>query len=357
MTALSVVSHNKFHLSLNVSDLERAIAFYRTLFGVGPAKHYPDYAKFEVEEPAVIFSLVPHRPSCGTAMGHLGFRLPDVAAVRAIADRLEAAGLKTQTQESTRCGYAQQYRMWVSDPDGNFWAFYAVEKHLDPREIRQSLSGAAAVLKPQPSAVVWEHFATHPVPERVPHADGSVDEVWLTGSFNLVEDEAARVFLVGEAFRVLRPGSILHVHGLAADRPFVNGPPKLAGMAAMVRRVPTRDEPLTVLRAAGFVGLEFAKLGDCGCLEHDGISMREVRLKAYKPDAGAVKERHVLYKGPFAETVDDLGNMFPRGRRVLVDTAAWDLLRRGAAAEHFLFLHPNDHEPDAELQGESCSIN
>lgn len=356
MTSLAVVSHNKFHLSLNVSNLDRAIDFYRALFGIAPAKHYPDYAKFEVEEPAVIFSLVPRPPSCGSAMGHLGFRLSDAKAVQAIGERLKAAGLKTQTQESTRCGYAQQYRLWVSDPDGNSWAFYAVEKHLDPREIRQSLTGAA-VLKPPPSAVVWEHFATHPVPPRVPHADDSVDEVRLTGSFNLVENEASRLLLVHEAFRVLRPGGILHVHGLAADRPFLNGPPKLEGMAAMVRRVPTRDEPLAVLKAAGFVGLEFARLGDCGCLEHDGISMREVRLRAYKPEVSAVKDRHILYKGPFAQAIDDLGNVFPRGHRVPVDAATWDLLRRGGAAEQFLFLHPNEHETDAEFATATCGTN
>jgi catechol 2,3-dioxygenase-like lactoylglutathione lyase family enzyme len=357
MTALAVRSQNKFHLSLNVANLERSIAFYRILFAVGPAKHYPDYAKFEVEEPAVIFSLLPHPASCGTALGHLGFRLPNVEAVQAIRDRAKAAGLETQTQERTRCGYAEQYRVWVSDPDGNLWAFYAIEKHLDPRDIRQSLTGAAAVLQPPPSTVVWEHFAMHPVPERVPHADGSVDEVRLTGSFNLVEDEAARLFLVREAFRVLRPGGVLHVHGLAADRPFVNGPPKLEGMTAMVKRVPTRDEPLRVLGDAGFVGVEFTKLGDCGCLEYDGIEMREVRLTAYKPEAAGAKERQVLYKGPFAESVDDQGNVFPRGRRVPVDAATWDLLRRGAAAEQFLFLHPNDHQPTEAFTGGMCATH
>ena len=353
MTALAVLSQNKFHLSLNVSNLDRAIGFYRILFDRAPAKHYPDYAKFEVDEPPVIFSLVPHRPSSGSAMGNVGCRLADVESVQAIAERLEAAGLKTQTQECTRCGYAEQYRMWVSDPDGNFWAFYAIARHLDPREIRQSLSGAAAVLKPSATAEVWEHFATHPVPERVPHADGTVDEVRLTGSFNLVEDETARLFLIRESFRVLRPG-VLHVHGLAADRPFVSGPPKLEGMAALVRRVPTREEMLAVLKAAGFVALEFTKVGDCGCLEHDGITLREVRLKAYKPETAAVKERHVFYKGPFAQGVDDLGNVFPRGRRVSVDAATWDLLRRGAAAEQFVFLHPNDHEADEKDFG-TCS--
>ena len=39
MTAtLPVVPAVRFHLSLNVSDLERSIAFYGVLFGRGPAK-------------------------------------------------------------------------------------------------------------------------------------------------------------------------------------------------------------------------------------------------------------------------------------------------------------------------------
>ena len=36
MTALAVLSQNKFHLSLNVSNLDRAIGFYRILFDRGP---------------------------------------------------------------------------------------------------------------------------------------------------------------------------------------------------------------------------------------------------------------------------------------------------------------------------------
>ncbi len=52
----------KFHLSLNVPDLDWAIEFYRVLFGLAPAKLHDDYAKFELNDPPVIFSLVPHPP-------------------------------------------------------------------------------------------------------------------------------------------------------------------------------------------------------------------------------------------------------------------------------------------------------
>src|SRR5439155_25628520 len=37
----------RFHLSLNVSDLSRSVAFYRILFGVEPAKLRGDYARSE----------------------------------------------------------------------------------------------------------------------------------------------------------------------------------------------------------------------------------------------------------------------------------------------------------------------
>jgi catechol 2,3-dioxygenase-like lactoylglutathione lyase family enzyme len=66
MTLSAATMQTKFHLSLNVSNLEKAIALYRILFGMPPAKHDPDYPKFEVERQAVIFSLVPHTPSSGT---------------------------------------------------------------------------------------------------------------------------------------------------------------------------------------------------------------------------------------------------------------------------------------------------
>src|ERR1700677_594744 len=93
----------KFHLSLNVGDLGRSVAFYYQLFGVQPAKCHPDYAKFELEDPPVIFSLVPHRPAPGGSLSHLGFRVENAEAVRQAQERLASVGICTQDQTGTVC--------------------------------------------------------------------------------------------------------------------------------------------------------------------------------------------------------------------------------------------------------------
>jgi catechol 2,3-dioxygenase-like lactoylglutathione lyase family enzyme len=110
-----------FHLSLNVADLGRSIDFYRMLFGVEPAKRHDDYAKFELEDPPVVFSLVPRAPGPGGSLSHLGLRVGSAEAVRQAQERLAAAGICTQDQNGTVCGYARQDKVWARDPDGNFW--------------------------------------------------------------------------------------------------------------------------------------------------------------------------------------------------------------------------------------------
>ena len=84
----------KFHASLNVSDLDRAVRFYAALFGVAPAKHYPDYAKFEIEDPPLVLSLKPKRACAGGPLNHLGLRVISIEQLRAIHERLKAVGAR-----------------------------------------------------------------------------------------------------------------------------------------------------------------------------------------------------------------------------------------------------------------------
>ena len=64
-----------FHLSLNVASLARALDFYRVLFDMEPAKCHDDYAKFEVVEPPVVFSLVPHTVGAEATRSRVGLTL------------------------------------------------------------------------------------------------------------------------------------------------------------------------------------------------------------------------------------------------------------------------------------------
>lgn len=116
----------KFHASLNVSDLPRAVRFYGALFGVGPAKHYPDYAKFEVDEPPLVLSLKPKRACAGGPLNHLGLRVLTVDHLRAIQARLKAVDAPIGQQDEVKCCYAYQSKIWVTDPDQTMWEIYVL---------------------------------------------------------------------------------------------------------------------------------------------------------------------------------------------------------------------------------------
>jgi catechol 2,3-dioxygenase-like lactoylglutathione lyase family enzyme len=333
----------KFHLSLNVGDLNRAVAFYRALFGVEPARHFHDYAKFELDDPPVVFSLTPHPPGpAGGVLGHAGLKVADNQQIEQVRQRLERAGYAAACQQGAVCGYRRQDKLHVADPDGTQWEVYVNLEDVAPELVQRSLDGAGARPEPlpQPAAagpVVWEHFVTNPLPDHIPHADAAVDEVRLVGTFNANVTDEQQLLLVREARRVLKPGGKVLVHGLMADRPFPVTMPTLPGLAAMVSRVPVHSVPLEALARAGFVGLQITRYSERPWFQHDGVELREVKISGWQPSADG-PPRRVLYKGPFAEAVDELGTVYRRGQRVEVTRATWELLRRGAAAENFLFL-------------------
>src|SRR5262245_4876613 len=213
----------RFHLSLNVSDLTKSVAFFRTLFGAEPAKVRADYAKFEPDDPPLVLSLEPAREvGRGGALNHLGFRLPDAKALVAMQERLERAGLRTKREDGVECCYAKQTKFWAHDPDGNLWEVYTFDGDIDHRGDGQSAEVVLGdALKPR-ELVVWAHRRTDPVPARIPRSNGRADEVRLRGTFNLRLSAAERRAVVAEAVRVLRPGGRVFVHVLTGESPVEN---------------------------------------------------------------------------------------------------------------------------------------
>ena len=120
----------KPHVSLNVTDIAAAVAFYEKAFGVPPVKRRPDYAKFDLLEPALNLTMQ-QAARTGVNASHFGVQVASSADVQEAKQRFERAGLATFTEDDVSCCYAVQDKVWVEDPDGNAWEVFVVKADAD----------------------------------------------------------------------------------------------------------------------------------------------------------------------------------------------------------------------------------
>src|SRR5262249_25215259 len=119
------------HVSLNVGDLTRSVAFYRGVFGE-PKKLKADYAKFVAAEPELHLALQPGlKGQASGSLSHLGIRVDSAEEVRRWRSQLEARGILSDEAKREACCYALQDKFWLTDPDGNRWEVYTVLGDLD----------------------------------------------------------------------------------------------------------------------------------------------------------------------------------------------------------------------------------
>jgi len=143
---------NTFHLSLDVPDLDGAVAFYEELFGQEPVKRKPGYAKFELADPPVALAL---QQASRPALSHLGIRVDTTGKVESASDRLRSSGLVTLDERDTSCCYARQDKVWVADPAGNRWEVYTLLGDVDDDHEDDHARSTAACCTPvegEPSA-------------------------------------------------------------------------------------------------------------------------------------------------------------------------------------------------------------
>jgi len=120
---------SRIQLALSVSDVDEAVDFYSKLFDTKPAKREPGYANFAIDEPPLKLVLI-HDPQAAGRMNHLGVEVFSRAEVSSAEARLAAVGLVTKAEEGACC-YAEQQKVWVSDPDGAPWEIYTVLADAD----------------------------------------------------------------------------------------------------------------------------------------------------------------------------------------------------------------------------------
>jgi catechol 2,3-dioxygenase-like lactoylglutathione lyase family enzyme len=117
---------SRVQLSINVSDLDAAVAFYTKMLGTPPAKLRPGYANFAVDDPPL--KLVLNAPGNGEpgTINQLGVEVDTTGQVDQAGARLAA-----DARRGTVCCHARQDKVWVRDPGQLPWEYYTVLEHVE----------------------------------------------------------------------------------------------------------------------------------------------------------------------------------------------------------------------------------
>lgn len=337
---------NKVHISLNVANLQASVEFFGRVFGQYPTKMFGDYAKFDVENPPLVLSLEPKQSRQQPNLNHLGIRLESGDTVESHFNALAQRGIETQVMAGVQCCYSEQTKIALNDPDGNLWEVYTLDKDLETSHSSSPSQTAgehcaSALVAPTAPEAVYEHMLGTVLTIPFPHADHSQDHVILKGTFNAAEHFEKSTAILAESRRVLKPGGTLTLHLLVANKLPSKQLPKLPGPAALVDFTPVGDDIIKALEQAGFTALHCKRYSHTAVYRFDGCEMRELLIDANKPaeaKTSAQTDGFVIYKGPFKEISDDLGQNYVRGITTAVAAKNIELLKQGAYAESFVFI-------------------
>jgi catechol 2,3-dioxygenase-like lactoylglutathione lyase family enzyme len=129
----------KTHLNLATTDLEKSVRFYSTLLDAKPTKVLPDYALFITEQPGLELALDLRASVARTKDAHFGVFVDSVDEVERAIARLEASGLAESIEREDTCCYANQTKVWASDPEGRRWEVYTVHEDTEERDNENTL--------------------------------------------------------------------------------------------------------------------------------------------------------------------------------------------------------------------------
>lgn len=124
----------KTHLNFATTDLAKSVAFYSTLLDAAPAKIRKDYALFITDEPGLELAIDVSTDVSASQDAHYGVLVETSDEVERAIARLAHAGFASSIEREATCCYANQTKVWATDPEGRRWEVYTVHEDTDERE-------------------------------------------------------------------------------------------------------------------------------------------------------------------------------------------------------------------------------
>jgi predicted enzyme related to lactoylglutathione lyase len=134
----------KTHLNLATTDLAKSVSFYSVLLNAQPSKMLSDYALFITDEPGLELALDLRDSVTPTTDAHFGVYVESVDDVERAIERLEAGGLAESIEREDTCCYANQTKVWASDPEGRRWEIYTVHEDTEERDDEDTVCCSSA---------------------------------------------------------------------------------------------------------------------------------------------------------------------------------------------------------------------
>ena len=119
----------RIHMGIVVTDFDKSLKFYSDLLGTGPTLLKDGYARWMLDDPCVNLNINVQGPAPG--IDHVGIQVDSDDDVAEAGERLRAAGHLAKDDNDSNCGYAEQTKVWVSDPQGVVWETFHSKKALE----------------------------------------------------------------------------------------------------------------------------------------------------------------------------------------------------------------------------------
>lgn len=111
-----------------------ASSFTQILLNARPKKLLADYALFITDQPGLELALdaVESKPPLNG--DHYGIFVETTAEVERALTRLQDAGFASSLEREQTCCYANQTKVWATDPTGRRWEVYTVHEDTHERD-------------------------------------------------------------------------------------------------------------------------------------------------------------------------------------------------------------------------------